>query len=340
MSSAQHSHEFIQEPGSKVGKIHHWGIILAGGEGARMRPWIARRLRRHRPKQYCTFVGSRSMLQHTLDRTARLVPPDRIITITGCGHGAFIRDGGATRIPGLVIEQPVNRDTAPGVLVPLAFILARDPKATVLVFPSDHFIRPEEVFHQYALKALQLAELYVDRIVLLGAVPDRPEIDFGWIRPGRNLFPSFAPRAEVREVLEFKEKPKENQAVQFLEKNYLWNTLIMGCKGAALWELGHRMLPELMEILEPFRSFLSGRTREAVGERLSELYLEMQPANFSNALLERAVDQALVLEMSGVEWSDWGRPQRVMESLERLNRPLAFSAEAAGDMASLDDSER
>ena len=44
-----------------------WSIILAGGEGERTRPFIQECLGYSKPKQYCTFVGSRSML-HQLYR--------------------------------------------------------------------------------------------------------------------------------------------------------------------------------------------------------------------------------------------------------------------------------
>jgi len=51
----------MSEPSKKA----LWSIILAGGEGERTRPFIERWLGYHRPKQYCSFVGNRSMLQHT-----------------------------------------------------------------------------------------------------------------------------------------------------------------------------------------------------------------------------------------------------------------------------------
>jgi mannose-1-phosphate guanylyltransferase len=51
---------------------HRWAVILAGGEGERMRAAITSWLGTHRPKQYCSFVGSRSMLEHTVDRARRL----------------------------------------------------------------------------------------------------------------------------------------------------------------------------------------------------------------------------------------------------------------------------
>ncbi|MBI4454290.1 MAG: hypothetical protein HY644_00140 [Acidobacteria bacterium] len=39
-----------------------WAVVLAGGEGERMRSVTTTWLGCHRPKQYCTFVGSRWMM--------------------------------------------------------------------------------------------------------------------------------------------------------------------------------------------------------------------------------------------------------------------------------------
>src|SRR6185295_10518614 len=63
-----------------------WSIVLAGGEGERLRPLLQQWLGHHRPKQYCTFVGTRSMLQHTLDRLAPLSGPENRITVVMRSH--------------------------------------------------------------------------------------------------------------------------------------------------------------------------------------------------------------------------------------------------------------
>jgi mannose-1-phosphate guanylyltransferase len=39
-------------------RTHLWGIILAGGDGRRLQPFIRAYLGSDRPKQYCTFFGS------------------------------------------------------------------------------------------------------------------------------------------------------------------------------------------------------------------------------------------------------------------------------------------
>src|SRR5680860_644120 len=187
-----------------------WSIVLAGGEGERVRPLVQRWLGHHRPKQYCTFVGTRSMFQHTLHRAAKLTTPDRMVTVVAHGHGNepwAQLDG----IPGIqVLRQPLNRDTAAGIFLPLAYIRARDPAATVVIYPSDHFVYPEDRFLEVVQFAVQIAERPPWRLVLLGVQPDRLELEYGWIQPG----PTFdqATSCRVWAVQAFLEKPDIGQA--------------------------------------------------------------------------------------------------------------------------------
>jgi mannose-1-phosphate guanylyltransferase len=66
-----------------------WVAILAGGEGERLRPLVQRWLGRHVPKQCCTFQGTRSMLDHTLDRAVQLARPDRVVTVMARLHASL-----------------------------------------------------------------------------------------------------------------------------------------------------------------------------------------------------------------------------------------------------------
>lgn len=82
------------------------GIILAGGEGKRMRHLINSWLGGSQPKQYCAFVGSRSMFQHTIDRARSVVSEEHIVTIIARNHRKFLSESANGDLPGLVIEQP------------------------------------------------------------------------------------------------------------------------------------------------------------------------------------------------------------------------------------------
>ena len=161
-----------------------WSIILPGGEGTRVSSLIHRWLGRPTPKQYCAFVGTRSMFQHTLDRAAKLTPPDRIVTVAAyrhCRKALAQLDG---RGNSTILFQPANRDTAAGVFLPLTYIRARSPKATVVLYPSDHFVYPEARLLDAVRHAVRIAESQPDRLVMLGVAPDRLELDYGWIFPG------------------------------------------------------------------------------------------------------------------------------------------------------------
>jgi mannose-1-phosphate guanylyltransferase len=280
------------EPRIGKGGGARWVIVLSGGEGERLRPLVQSWLGCHRPKQYCAFTGGKTMLDHTLARAGRVAPSERVITVIGKGHRRFIEEDGAAGAAGKIVEQPSNLDTAPGIFLPALHILLQDPEATVLILPSDHYIASEDGFARCSTEALELAELRQDRIVLLGAVPDAPEEDYGWIEPEAGPTTGGRPSPVAR----FREKPGRREALSFFEKGYLWNTMIMAVKIRTLWELGRRCLPDMMESLEPLRAALGAPVEAAA---LEAVYAGMRPANFSTGILERASRRATVLPKIG-----------------------------------------
>jgi len=84
----------------------------------------------------------------------------------------------------LVVVQPENKGTAPGLLLPLLHIVRRDPNATVVVLPSDHFVRKEGVLARGLQQAVRLARIDYQHVYLLGLVPDEIDPELGYILPG------------------------------------------------------------------------------------------------------------------------------------------------------------
>ena len=123
----------------KTTKEKLWGIVLAGGEGTRVREFLSQLCGGRGLKQFCAVVGRRSMLEHTLARVERLIPRERMLVVVCQDHRPEASQQLAHWPQENVVWQPANRDTAPGILLPLAHISHRDPLATVAVFPSDHF---------------------------------------------------------------------------------------------------------------------------------------------------------------------------------------------------------
>ncbi len=66
-------------PAEPAGAVRRslWAIVLAGGEGLRLRPLTRQLYGEERPKQYAALLGSRSLLRQTLDRVALAILPER-----------------------------------------------------------------------------------------------------------------------------------------------------------------------------------------------------------------------------------------------------------------------
>ncbi len=189
---------------------HLWAIVLAGGEGVRLRPLTRELYGEPRPKQYAALTGSASLLRQTLDRVGRLVPRERTVIVTLASHARYL----APEMPGLegfhVLPQPSDRGTAAGVLLPVHFIHARDPEATVAVFPVDHFIPEEAAFMRHVAAAAGYAGAHPEWLVLLGAEPTEPEPDYGWIEPGECI--GSTQNGPLHRVWTFWEKPPNEVA--------------------------------------------------------------------------------------------------------------------------------
>jgi mannose-1-phosphate guanylyltransferase len=295
-----------------------WSMVLSGGDGARIKPFIQCWLGRHRPKQYCTFVGTRSLLQHTVDRASRLTLPEHIVVVIDRTH---LQDASAQLCnrPVRLAVQPCNRDTAAGILLPLTYIRAADPQATVAIFPSDHFVHPEDRFIRAVGNAVEEASRLPDRLILMGVEPDCAETDYGWIQPG-DLLPGTDNK--VCAVRAFIEKPSRSEAQEILESGALWNTFILVAKAECVWRLGYDCLPEIMPLFNILADAIGSSTE---AETLGHIYSRMPALNFSSDFLQRIPGHIAVMTLQGVSWSDWGRPARIVHSLRSIHKEPAFS---------------
>jgi len=121
---------------------HLWAILLAAGDGLRVRSFTTDARGASIPKQYCAFDGRHSMLRWAVNRAARLVPKRQIVAVVARQHQRLWQRELSDLAPENLLVQPQNKGTAAGLLLPLLDILRRDPQATILVLPSDHFVAP------------------------------------------------------------------------------------------------------------------------------------------------------------------------------------------------------
>jgi mannose-1-phosphate guanylyltransferase len=215
--------------------------------------------------------------------------------------------------------QPENRDTLPGIFLPLTHVYARDPNATVVIYPSDHFIYPLKNFVRVMAHAVQAAEKLPHMLIVLGAPAERLELEYGWICPGKELWRSG--EYSVRAVKQFLEKPSHAKAVEAMACGGLWNTLIIAAKAYTLWQLGWNYAPEILVLFQRLCGVL-GTSRET--DILESIYKIMPTKNFSTDLLTPAASQVGVMPMESVLWNDWGRAERIVDTLHLIGKKANF----------------
>jgi mannose-1-phosphate guanylyltransferase len=300
---------------SEVSSRHLWTIVLAGGDGVRLRQLTRALHGEECPKQFAMIHGGRSLLQWTVARALRWSTPDRIVVVVAAEREARAKRQLEGFGPIELVAQPSNRGTGPGLLLPMACVLARDPDARVVVLPSDHYVRDEAPFEQSIRAAIAASE---DQVALVGAVPDHAETQYGWIVTGRTL---AARRGSV--VNHFCEKPPTALAERLMRQGALWNTFIMAGAARHFWALGREHIPAAVSLLEGHRTVADRRM-------LDEIYRYMPVSDFSRDVLQKASGLRVIpLEECG--WSDWGTPERVLDSLRHhddfavLSRRLAVA---------------
>jgi mannose-1-phosphate guanylyltransferase len=295
-----------------------WTIILAGGDGVRLRQLTRALHGEECPKQFALIHGGRSLLQSTLARARRWSAPERTVVVVAAEREGLAREQLRGHGPVQVIAQPSNRGTGPGILLPLTRVFAEDPLADVVVLPSDHYVRDEDPFERSIRRAVTASQ---EQIALIGAVPDHAETQYGWIVTAGRL------GARRSQVSRFCEKPPLPLAERLFREGALWNTFIMVGAARQFWALGCRHLPAPIALFEAYRQVV-GTSEEA--RVISEMYQHMPAADFSKDVLQKAAGLKVV-PLHECGWSDWGTPERVLESLRHhsdyavLSRRLALA---------------
>src|SRR5258708_36373857 len=98
---------------------HRWGVILAGGEGARLRSLTRLVLGDDTPKQFCPLFDGRTLLTQTKQRINRSISADRTLFVLLSAHEHFYKSGSQALPTSQLVVQPNNRGTLPAILVSL-----------------------------------------------------------------------------------------------------------------------------------------------------------------------------------------------------------------------------
>lgn len=279
-------------------------LIMAGGSGTRFWP----ESRRATPKQLLKLIDPRSMLRGTVERLDPLITSDRLWLSIGKSLEPAVR----AELPEIAeknyVVEPFQRNTAPCIGLAALMMLREDPDATMVVLPADHAISDKPAFQKALGLAEKLAGKLRRQIVTFGIKPTYPSESFGYIERGDTISPpqgafvALAAEMEVFQVVRFTEKPKLEQAREFLASGkFYWNSGIFVWRADVITAALREHQPEMLAHLETIVSAHGTSEYDAVLERE---FAAVQSISIDYAVMEHA--KQITVIQAPFDWDDVG----------------------------------
>ncbi len=265
-----------------------WAVVMAGGWGTRLWPLSRRKI----PKPFLKLLPGRdSLLEETVKRLNPLIPASRILIIGNQEHLAGLRKH-APKIPrNQIIGEPVSRNTAATVALAASLISKRDPSATLLILPADHWISDKKKFHQ-AVKTVARISNQKGIFSIFGVKPTFPSSSYGYVKAGKKVSSS------IYHLQKFVEKPSVKQAKKFIKTGkFFWHAGIFLAPARTILDSVRQFSPALfLRVLS-----LNVQKGKVVPQKL---FHALPSISFDYAILEKLKNAYLI--RADFDWCDVG----------------------------------
>ncbi len=282
-------------------------VILAGGVGSRFWPMSTEET----PKQFIDVVGcGKSLIQLTLQRFGGVVSMENVWVVTSRKYAGTVKEQLPDIPTGNIVTEPCRRNTAPCIAYVSWRIKKIDPKANIVVTPSDHIVLDSTEFHRVVNSCLKfVAES--DAILTLGMKPTRPETGYGYIQADLSF--STARNKEIFRVDTFHEKPDLETAETYVtKKNFFWNAGIFIWNVSTIVNAFRVYQPGISAIFEDLLPYYGTPSEQ---EMIDERFPACESISIDYAVLEKA--EEIYVFPADFGWSDLGTWGSLRETFEK-----------------------
>lgn len=271
-------------------------VIMAGGVGSRFWPMSTQDM----PKQFVDVLGcGRTLIQLTLDRFRGVVDTENTWVVTSASYKDIVRQQLPEMPEDHILLEPCRRNTAPCIAYVSWRIKAQNPKANIVVTPSDHIVLDVNEFQRIINSCLDFVK-ESDAIVTLGIKPTRPETGYGYIQAEMSY--ASARNKELYRVDSFKEKPNLELAQKYvLRNNFYWNSGLFIWNVSTIANAFRVYQPTLSQIFEDLLPYYGTAEEQRL---IDERFPQCESISIDYAILEKAED--IFVFPSDFGWSDLG----------------------------------
>ena len=271
-------------------------VIMAGGVGSRFWPMSTV----EKPKQFIDVLGvGKSLLQLTVERFGDICKAENVWVVTNKAYVNLVKEQLPELPYGNILCEPCRRNTAPCIAYVSWKIKSKDPKANIVVTPSDHIVTNTEEFRRVIKSCLNFT-MDSDAIVTLGMKPTRPETGYGYIQA--DLTSSSLRNKEIFRVYSFREKPDLDTAKQYISKNnYFWNAGIFIWNVSTIVNAFRVYQPAISKVFEGMLP-IYGTDKEQL--MIDEKFPECKSISVDYAIMEKA--EEIFVCPADFGWSDLG----------------------------------
>lgn len=182
-----------------------------------------------------------------------------------------------------------------------------DPKANIIVSPSDQTIINDNAFFRNITDGVQFVENN-DAILTMGVSPTRPEPGYGYIQKG-----VYTGTGDIYKVQAFTEKPDRQFAQMFMDsKEWCWNTGLFLSNTNYLRQCLYGFLPSVIRDEESGEKITTIEEEEAF---IRENFPRYPNISLDHGILEKS-DNVYVMKCD-FGWADLGTWHGVYESLSK-----------------------
>ena len=279
-----------------MAQVNNHLVIMAGGVGSRFWPMSTT----DRPKQFIDVLGTgRTLLQLTLDRFTGIVDPENVWIVTNMKYADIVHEQ-LPEVPRTnILCEPCRRNTAPCIAYVSWRIKKKDPKANIVVTPSDHIVMDTMEFKRVIAQCMKFTG-ETDAVLTLGMKPTRPETGYGYIQA--DLSYSSPRNKEIYRVDSFREKPDLETALRYIKnKSYFWNA------GIFIWNVN--TIVNAFRVYQPAMSKIFDDMMDVYGteheqEEIDRRFPECESISVDYAIMEKA--EEIFVCPADFGWSDLG----------------------------------